>query len=48
MNKIIEAAGDVRFNNKAFWENMQDFIIYSTQYEFPRDILETLELLIHY
>ena len=45
MIKIIEAAADVRFYNKKFWEIMSDFVIYSTSYEMSRDIIVTLDLI---
>eukprot|EP00347_Sterkiella_histriomuscorum_P024467 403331016 len=45
MIKIIEAAADVRFYNKKFWEIMSDFVIYSTSYEISRDIIVTLDLI---
>lgn len=44
--KIIDAASNSKYDNKDFWDKISEFIIYSTDYELPRDILELLNLLL--
>lgn len=45
VNKIIDNALQCRYDSKKFWGIVKEFMIYNTQYDSARDIVDTLQLL---